>query len=201
MTGRFLAVLFYSSFLLNSFVFVFTKSTLVPRYYITTMVLVIPLVGIYFMEEDRPLDRYLVMFLLAGCLLLATAKTSLSMVVSDKNETKKIVAEELLESGYSFGYATYWNANIIQELSDGRIEVGILNLATEGEPRFFEWSTMKRYYEPGYHTGKVFVLLTEEEARQWKDHAMLQAGEEMDSISGYAIYHYDSNKAFLETLR
>ncbi len=165
------------------------------------MVLLIPLVGIYFMEEDRPLDRYLVMFLLAGCLLLATAKTSLSMVVSDKNEEKKIVAEELLESGYSFGYATYWNANIIQELSDGRIEVGILNLATEGEPRFFEWSTMKRYYETEYHKGKVFVLLTEEEAGQWKDYAMLQAGEEIDSISGYVIYHYDSNKAFLETLR
>lgn len=196
----FMVLLFYSSFLLNVFVFLFTKSMLVPRYYITTLVLLIPVAGVYFTEESRPLDRYLVCFLLAFCLFLGTAKTSLSMMTTDKNQEKKLVVRELLDAGYDFGYASYWNGNIIQELSNGEIEMGNLNLAQEGQVQFFEWSSMKRYYEADYPKGKVFVLLTEEEKEQWKNYGMLQKGKEIGAVAGYVIYHYDSNKAFLDAI-
>ena len=195
---QFMVFLFYGSFLLNSFVFVFTNSTLVPRYYITTVILFIPLTIFYLEEEEKPLDRYMFVFLLAACLFLATAKTGLSMMGTDKNAEKKVIAQELVEEGYTFGYATYWNANILQELSGGKVEVANLHRADDGGFSLFQWSSMRRYYDPDYPRGKVFLLLTKEEEEALDKSGLLRTGEEAFRESGYVVYRYEKNKDFLE---
>ncbi len=198
---EFFVLLFYSSFFLNVFVFIFTKSTLVPRYYITTLVWLIPVTGFYLEEEERPLDRYAVAALLMCCLLLGTAKTSLSMITTDKNEARYPVIEELVKEGYSFGYATYWNGNITQELSDGKLELANLNRKEEGEPEFFRWSSMSRYYDADYAPGKVFLLLTAGEADEWKNTEILRNGKEIYRSADFVVYHYDNNRALLEAVK
>ncbi|MDE6701768.1 MAG: hypothetical protein K2K10_12285, partial [Acetatifactor sp.] len=75
--------LFVSIFLavslgLNLFVFVFTTSTMVPRYYITIFVFVLPMLCFYLEQEERYFDRLAVSLLLVLCLSLATGKTVLS---------------------------------------------------------------------------------------------------------------------------
>lgn len=195
---RYLIFLFYSSFLLNTFVFVFTDSTLVPRYYITTVILLIPIVLFYLEAERRPLDRYLLVSLLALCLLTAAAKTGLSMMTSDKNAEKRVVARQLEEKGYRFGYATYWNANIVQELSNGAVEIANLHMGEDGSLSLFRWSSMQRYYEEDYAQDRVFLLLTEEEERVLGGSGLLEAGEEEFRSGGYAVYGYADNAAFLE---
>lgn len=201
MIGRFLALLFYSSFLLNSFIFVFTDSTLVPRYYITTLIWLIPLAMVYAEEQGKPFDRRLLFGILAICLCLATAKVSLSMMTTDKNAAKKTAAEELTERGYDFGYATYWNGNIIQELTNGQVETANIRREEDGTFQFFRWSSMERYYDASYHQGAVFLLLTQEEAAQWGKSALLRAGKEVCRTAGYVIYDYDTNEAFLKAMR
>ncbi len=195
---RYLIFLFYSSFLLNTFVFVFTDSTLVPRYYITTVILLIPIVLFYLESERKPLDRYLFVFLLAACLLTATAKTGLSMMTSDKNAERRAVARQLEEKGYRFGYATYWNANIVQELSNGAVEIANLHMGEDGSLSLFRWSSMQRYYEEDYAQGRVFLLLTEEEESALGGSGLLEAGEEEFRSGCYAVYGYTDNTAFLE---
>ena len=195
---RYLIFLFYSSFLLNTFVFVFTDSTLVPRYYITTVILLIPIVLFYLESERKPLDRYLFVFLLAACLLTATAKTGLSMMTSDKNAERRAVARQLEEKGYRFGYATYWNANIVQELSNGAVEIANLHMGEDGSLSLFRWSSMQRYYEGDYPQGRVFLLLTEEEEKALGGSGLLEAGEEELRSDGYTVYGYADNAAFLE---
>lgn len=195
---RYLIFLFYSSFLLNTVVFVFTDSTLVPRYYITTVVLLIPIVLFYLEAERRPLDRYLLVSLLALCLLTAAAKTGLSMMTSDKNAEKRVVARQLEEKGYRFGYATYWNANIVQELSNGAVEIANLHMGEDGSLSLFRWSSMQRYYEEDYAQDRVFLLLTEEEESTLGGSGLLEAGEEEFRSGGYAVYGYADNEAFLE---
>lgn len=195
---RFFVRLFYSSFLLNSFVFIFTNSTLVPRYYITTVILLVPLTIFYLETEKKPLDRYLLAGALAVCLLTATAKTGLSMMTVDKNAEKKIVAKELTEKGYRFGYATYWNANIVQELSDGTVELANLHLGEDGNLYFFRWSSMQRYYEKEYPEGDVFLLLAKEEESALAGSGLLQNGREAFRTEGYVVYDYAENTDFLK---
>lgn len=196
---RYLILFFYSSFLLNTFVFVFTDSTLVPRYYITTAILLIPIVLFYLDGGEKPLDRYLVAALLAVCLLTATAKTGLSMMTSDKNAEKRAVAQQLQERGYRFGYATYWNANIVQELSNGAVEVANLHMGEDDSLSLFRWSSVQRYYEENYAQGRVFLLLTEEEESILKGSRLLEAGEEEFRAGGYVVYDYADSAVFLKS--
>ena len=192
---RFFVMLFLSAMVINTLIFVFTNSTLVPRYYITVFIFVLPVLIIYFQEEKRPLDKILVAALLVAALALGTGKTVVSYITNDKNENRYGAVAFLQEEGYEFGYATYWNGNITTELSNGDIEV-----ANIGDPEymdFFEWSSKKEYYENNDYQGKVFLLLTVEQAVTHEDTTALQNGNLVYEDSWYKVYTYDSIEAFL----
>ena len=194
---RGLIVLFVKvSFVLNLFVFIFTTSTMVPRYYITIFIFVLPVLCFYLEEEKRPFDRFAVVALLAICLLLGTGKTVMSFLTVDKNETKRPVAQFLAENGYDFGFATYNNANIITELTNGEVEVG--NIGDPEHLEYFKWSSPMKYYEEGYHTGETFLLLTAEECAEYAKAPALKQGEKVYEDGCYTVYVFDSTEALMD---
>ena len=194
---RGLIVLFVKvSFVLNLFVFIFTTSTMVPRYYITIFIFVLPVLCFYLEEEKRPFDRFAVVALLTICLLLGTGKTVMSFLTVDKNETKRPVAQFLAEKGYDFGFATYNNANIITELTNGEVEVG--NIGDPEHLEYFKWSSPMKYYEEGYHTGETFLLLTAEECAEYAKAPALKQGEKVYEGGCYTVYVFDSTEALMD---
>lgn len=189
--SRFFVVLFFISALcINLFAFVFTTSTLVPRYYITIFMFALPILAFFFAEEKLLFDRTAVAAVLAGCLLLSTAKTTLSEITVDKNESKRPVAEFLSDNGYHFGFATYTNGNIITELTNGQVEIA--NIWDPENLNYFKWSSPLKYYEEGYHTGSAFLLLTQEEAASYADAASVQNGEKIYEDNSYIVLLFDS---------
>lgn len=193
---NFLYTFFLVAFILNTFVFIFTNSTVVDRYYITVMVFALPCIGIYFEKENIPLDRWLVGLLLAGCLFLGTAKTVYSFLTVDKNADKQTVADFLEEQGHDFGYATYWNANIITELSNGAVEMGNLMAdpqTTEVHPEFvpFQWSSPLKYYTEDYKDKATFVLFTKEELEEFQAYRIVQEGEVLYEDDHYTVLSYE----------
>lgn len=75
------------------------------------------------------------------------------------------IAATLEEQDYTNGYATFWHANILTELSDGAIEVWCVNTFSEEtprEPQLFEW-LQKTSHVTERPSGKVFMVLTMEE--------------------------------------
>ena len=185
------------SFGLNLFVFVFTTSTMVPRYYITIWIFALPALCFYLEKEELYFDRLAVGVLLSACLLLATGKTVMSYMTVDKNEARRPVAEYLLQNGYTFGYATYWNANIITELTDGVVEIA--NVGDGRDLEYFKWSSPMKYYQNGYHKGEVFLLLTLEEAAECADAKALRQGEILYRDDAYIVYGYESAEELLGT--
>lgn len=181
------------SFVLNLFVFVFTTSTMVPRYFLPVFILVLPVLCVYGEEEELRFDRAAVTVLLAGCLLLGTAKTVVSLVENDRNERKEKVAEFLKNSEYHFGFATYWNANILTEMTDGEVEVA--NITDPETLEYFMWSSPAKYYEENYHEGSVFLLVSWEEEVEWLESRTLQTGQEIYDDGGYSVYVFDSVEA------
>lgn len=187
--------LFVSIFLavslgLNLFVFVFTTSTMVPRYYITIFIFVLPMLCFYLEQEERYFDRMAVSLLLVLCLSLATGKTVLSYLTVDKNADRREVAAFLETHDYRFGYASYWNANIITELTDGAVEVA--NVGDAEHLEYFQWSSPMKYYEDGYATGEVFLLLTAEEVREAADAETVKNGRIVYEDGAYTVLVYDS---------
>ena len=188
---RFFTVLFLAvSFFVNCFAFLFTTSTLVPRYYITVFIFALPVLAFYFAEEKLLFDRIFLGILLGGCLLIGTGKTILSEITVDKNASKRQVAQFLAENNYHFGFATYDNGNIITELTNGRVEIA--NVWDPQNLNDFKWSSPAKYYEAGYHDGPVFLLLTREETTAYADAASIQNGELIYEDHSYQVFLYDS---------
>jgi len=188
---RFLRCFLITAFLLNTFVFVFTTGTIVPRYYLTVFIFVVPLLAVYFEEEKLAFDRKAAVFILSFSLLFATAKSVFSFITTDKNADKRKVSAFLVEAGYEFGYATYWNANIVQEMTDGRVELANINKIEELS--FFEWSSPKRYYDENYYAGEVFLLLTVQEAKVHKRESLIAEAEIVYEDEYYQVLHFDSS--------
>lgn len=193
---RFFVALFAASSLgLNLFVFVFTTSTMVPRYYITTLIFFLPLIAFYLEGDALKFDKLVAGALLAFCFLLGAAKVTLSFLTVDKNAGRRNVATFLEAEGYSFGFATYWNANIVTELTDGAVEAA--NIGDPESLEYFKWSSPVRYYEEAYHPGEVFLLLTAEEAEAYADAGALRAGEQVYRDGGYVVFAYGSREELM----
>ncbi len=188
--SRFILWFFVTAFVLNTFVFLFTTSTIVARYYITVFLFVLPLLCIYFTYEKLPLDRLLLTVFLCGALTLTTAKCVYSFIDKDKNADKRPVAAYLEEQGYTFGYASYWNGNIMTELTDGAVEIA--NIHEIDRMDLFTWSSPMKYYQEGYHDGKTFILLTAQEAAEYAQVPVIAAGKAVYEGQGYVVLHYDS---------
>lgn len=193
---KFVCLFLVVSFALNLFVFVFTTSTMVPRYYLTIFIFVLPVLCFYLEQEELYFDKAAVLFLLTACLVLATGKTVLSYAAADKNADKRQVADFLQEQNYTFGYATYWNANIITELTDGKVEVA--NILNPESMEYFKWSSPMKYYEEGYAEGEVFLLISAEELIEWADCAVWQKGTVVYEDEYYTVFVYESAKQLLE---
>lgn len=189
--ARYFVALFLTvSFFLNVFVFVFTTSTMVPRYYITIFVFALPVLACFMEEAELPFDRLAIGVLLTVCLLLSTGKTVLSFISTDKNADKRQVAEFLVQNDYTFGFATYTNGNIITELTDGSVE-----LANIGDPEhleYFKWSSPMCYYEEGYHEGETFLLLSKDEAAAYAAAEAVKNGMTVYEDDSYVVLTYDS---------
>ena len=189
-TRLFVTLFLVTAFFLNVFVFVFTTSTMVPRYYITMLIFALPILAFYGESGAFKLDRLAVGAILSVCLIMGTGKIVYSFVTTDKNEDKRQVAEFLDQNGYHFGFATYTNGNIITELTDGAVEI-----ANVGDPQYLDyfcWSSPTRYYQEGYYKGEIFLLLTSEEAIEYAGAAPVQHGDTVYQDGAYVVLVYDS---------
>lgn len=182
------------SLVLHLFVFVFTTSTMVDRYFIPIAIFFLLVLAIYMEWESRLFDRSAVCLVLGGCLCMAGLKTYYSFVSNDKNETRYEVAEYLVEEGYNFGYASYWNSNIMTEVSNGELEMANLwSLESLGD---FKWSSRVSSYEP--KVGKVFLIAGTDELYALEEHGMLDKQEIIFTNEDYTVLHFDNQEEFLK---
>ena len=193
---RLMVRFFITTFVLNTFVFVFTTSTMSSRYYFTVFMFVLPLLCIYFAKETMPFDRILVMLFLCGAMGLISLKGVYSFLDKDKNAEEKQVAKFLAQEEYDFGYATYWNANIMTELTNGYVEVA--NVLDVEDMSMFYWSSPAMYYDKEYHQGKTFLLLTTQEAGEYENTQAVLGGKKIYEDDAYVVYHYDTVEDLLQ---
>ena len=186
---KFWVLFLICAFAINVFVFVFTTSTMVSRYYITILIFALPVLGLFLQSEKRIVDRFCFIALLVACLGINSLKCVYSLMTIDKNADRKKVAAFLVDNGYTFGYATFSNAGIMTELTNGVLEVA--NIWDPLELNDFKWSSPEAYYEEGYWSGEVFLILSEEETEEFAQAPVVTDGKEIYRENGYVVYLFD----------
>jgi len=198
---RFLLYYFVALFLLNWYMLVFTNVLLQYRYWIAVYIIAILLVAVFFQVFTPKIMWQKSVY--AVCIAIAALSSLYGELWQDAkyNDCEKRYGymQFLEENGYTFGYATFWNAPVTEYLSNGTIEVG--NLGGEnGVAAPYEWLSKKELYKDGYHTGKTFLLLarTEEAGMLKGDFTVMPDGVKVYEDEYYAIYEGQGMYLFSE---
>jgi hypothetical protein len=73
----------------------------------------------------------------------------------------------LLDNQLEYGFATFWNANVTTELTNGKIELGGLNsdglYPNANQFSIHNWASYTQHSNPSFHQGESFLLLTRAE--------------------------------------
>ena len=135
-----------------------TVGSLGVGYYLPGFIMLIVIAFLFFTKVSS--RQWRATYLFAGIVYLFFAGKGYTTVRSNMQGSDshyEQTADWLVENGYKEGFATFWNANVLTEASNGQIEVWSLwNLK---ESNIYEW-LQKVSHSTAYPKGKCFVYAT-----------------------------------------
>ncbi len=155
------------------------------RYFAISTFLQLPIFAATFHLEEiktvRDLYRGVVIglsFLMIACFQLGAVKE----YGTDPVSWRQPYIDFLVDNGYTFGYATYWNADISVMKSDGKLH--IMSVSNDEDFSMFKWNTQRSF------EGKTpeFILLTQSEYAERIENWGYQ-GEVIYEDGDVVIYH------------
>lgn len=179
------------------------------RYWIPLVVLAVPCLAHLLVHacEDVRVQR------IAVVLVVVCVTTSALLFYKDRSDydpaaSKRDVVQYLLQEGYAEGYATFWNANVLTELSNGEIEVwdwapsgalyedGDITRLHDVDQRY-RWLQLVEHDET-HPTGRVFALFSssEYEHNSW---CLDKLGEDIVfQNTDYVILGYENHDELMD---
>ena len=165
------------------------------RYCIPIFIFIVPLAAKCIPNFDKQnICLKLLILCMTAFLTLDSASnyrnSFINYTAADTNSEYVTIADYLEEKGYTQGCASFWNANILTELSDGEIEVwnvGMDHISTKSDLGvMYEWLQVKSHAY-AFPEDKLFLVLNEAETRD------CNLPIEPDfSVNGYSVYLFDS---------
>ncbi|MCR5748498.1 MAG: hypothetical protein K6G03_12390 [Lachnospiraceae bacterium] len=156
------------TFLMNTFVMILGQNDEYADRYITIgMVPAVMLIDLFYRIyiEGKTRDILIGVAILAVFITLGI-RGYLGLLHIGANGERLGYISYLTENGYDYGYATFWNANITTEMSDGRINMTSLDPNAE-DLRIFEWLTDKTLTEKEHD--KYFLVLDNNEKDKYTE--------------------------------
>jgi len=168
---QYMTVFFAVAVLSNIFIFIIAEGVITVRYFIPFMVLYIPLLAILFNYTN--MYSYLKRTaIICGIMLFIVGQSYIhfqSMTGLNSNTIRKGYIQYLLDNQLEYGFATFWNANVTTELSNGKIEmVGFHRdgLDPDKQLYIYHWLNQVQLIDPSYHLGETFLLVSQSEWEQ-----------------------------------
>ena len=144
----------------------------------------------------KPLYKYSLYAVLIVLVGMTSLQTYLDLRHTDENRQKREIVEYLVANDYYNGYATFWNANVLTELSNGTIEMygwqeARTLLYVTGVDDTQQW-LQKTSHDTDKPQGRVFQLFDRAEVRDcnWKD--FLSDDDIIYETGQYIVYGYES---------
>ena len=140
--------------------------TNMPRnmyHFLPISVYALPLAGCALLRLPWPKRARAVLAGVMACLLAVTSAVNYRYFSRrDLTYELRMALESLQAEGYDCGYATFWRANVLTELSGGEVEMYCLGGPYDGPEAFdtiYPWLQLKAH-DTRPPEGKVFVLLS-----------------------------------------
>lgn len=127
------------------------------------------------------------------------------LVFQEKDKAAQLteLVDYLVENGYDAGYGTYWEGNIMTELSDGKLPMTSVSFNTQGGNHarlsYYNWLTSRQQQTAAKE--KPFLVL------QAKDQSLFEASSQFRyctriySDAFHCAYSIDNLEAFSDTLK
>jgi len=167
---RIIPVFFIISAIINIFTFIIINAPITTRYFIPFMVFYVPLAGSLFEHAEKNYSFFKRTAVIFGIVIFIFGQGFLSFqgfFTKDVNSGRKAYMAFLFEEQLEYGFATHWNANVTTELTNGKIEIASIlperGRSGENKFRLNEALIPVKFFNPLYHNGKSFLLLTREE--------------------------------------
>lgn len=174
-----------------------------PHYLVPAAVLT-PVTIISFLSECR-LPRFF-RRLLPGFLAVLLAFSGLQNYLlyseEDTNDEIQSITASLVHDGYQNGYATFWNGNIVTELSSGRIDMRVWPAdETMDISSIYRWLQAKEHEGPEPE-GKTFLLFSKwyEEEKNRMLGQWLHEKDKYWETENYLVYGYESYDELLNSV-
>ena len=154
------------TFLIYVLAFLFTDVNFKDRHSLVLLWMSLPCIFFWFEEIRNKVNlKYVPVILFSGLFLLTGACRYKTLFERDDLSELRKITTFLIENGYKDGYATFWNGNVLTELSNGYLDVRV-NAVEAGIgdncDKTFEWLQLKSHVS-GYPEGKVFCVVSEDQ--------------------------------------
>lgn len=165
--GRMGIVMLVLAFVLSAASFVLLRSVYFDRYWLPVMMLGAPVMALCLSTEKNTVLRVLAMLLFAGTVLLGSASAMYYSMRSPQltGDGRLDVVAAAHERGMDKGYATFWNANVITEASDGAIDMAAVEWVYEnggvGAMKPLRWLETEQDFAMDKPDEPVFLLVGE----------------------------------------
>ncbi len=143
-------------------------------------------------------DRRRLTALLAVPLVLSgliTFYSVLSLKNAEKpNEESYALSEFLQDNGLNYGYASFWNANLITMISDSKVKVRNVNIEN-GAVTMKTYQSNKTWYDDIPEQAEYFLILTTMENTELigSSNGLLNSATRTLETGQYIIFIYDKN--------
>jgi hypothetical protein len=161
-------------------------------------ILYIPALAVIFESVKKNMPRLKARLLVSGIAFVIICGGVIrlhTMPVYDNTSYRKNSIAYLEENNLRFGFASFWNANIITELTNGRIET--FGLHYEDYHRIHVWLYPVAYEDPDYHKGETFLLLTKKELETTPDENLSRRKPDYED-DNFVIFRYPSAAVVFE---
>ena len=113
---------------------------------------------------------------------------------TDTVESMQGVLAFLRENQYTLGYATFWNANVLTEMSNGTIPmVNIILDESDMTATLYDWLSDRNLRDPAFVAKqKVFVLLKGDEDQLFYNTSLSENAVYAYEDDNYMIFSYDN---------
>lgn len=203
---RMCALMLVFAFALSGASFVLLRSVYFDRYWLPVMMLGAPVMALCLSREKNRIFAALALLLFMGTTLLSSASCMYYSMRNPqvKSEMRMEAVELAQQRGMDQGYATFWNANIVTELSHGELDVASVDFVRENgnvsalSP--YLWLETDKDFEMNSPDEPVFLLVGEWEAAGIEPLLQRLQAEQADTDGWIRFYVIPSQRLLFEAM-